>query len=310
MNILILGGAGYIGSVFVEYLLKNNFKVTVYDSFVYEQNTLAIYCNNENFSIIKKDIRDINYLKKIIKKFDIIIPLASLVGAPLCEFRKEDAKSINLKGQLDLFRIIEKNQLIIMPTTNSAYGSASGEVYCDENTKLNPISDYAKHKVMVENELMQKENAISLRLATVFGMSPRMRIDLLVNDFVFKAIKDRYIVLFESHFKRNYIHVRDVCRAFIHSINNMTSMKSNIYNLGLSDANLSKKELCEEINKYIDFDFTINEFKKDPDQRNYIVSNDKIVSTGFKAKYSLSNGIQELKKGYESINLTHFRNFS
>ena len=141
MNILILGGAGYIGSVFVEYLLKNNFKVTVYDSFVYEQNTLAIYCNNENFSIIKKDIRDINYLKKIIKKFDIIIPLASLVGAPLCEFRKEDAKSINLKGQLDLFKIIEKNQLIIMPTTTSAYGSAAGEVECEENTKLNPISD-------------------------------------------------------------------------------------------------------------------------------------------------------------------------
>lgn len=310
MNILILGGAGYIGSVFVEYLLKNNYKVTVYDNFSYEQNTLASYCNNKNFSIIRNDIRNISFLKSIISNFDVVFPLAALVGAPLCEFRKEDAESINLNAQINLFKIIEKNQLVIMPTTNSAYGSGEGEIYCDENTKLKPISTYAKHKVMVENELMQKENAISLRLATVFGMSPRMRLDLLVNDFVFRAMKDKYIVLFEAQFKRNYIHIRDVCRAFVHAIDNSGTMKSNIYNLGLSEANLSKKELCEEIKNYIDFDFSLNEFKKDPDQRNYIVSNDKIISTGFKTSISLSEGIQELKKGYEGLNLTNFKNFS
>lgn len=310
MKALLLGGAGYIGSILTEFLLREKYKVTVLDNFMYEQNTLASYCSNNFFSIIKEDIRNISNLKKIIKDYDLIIPLAALVGAPLCNFKKEEAESINLKAQLNLFKIISKNQIIIMPTTNSAYGKGDINNFCDENSKLNPLSTYAKHKVEVEKELLQRENVISFRLATVFGMSPRMRLDLLVNDFVYRAVKDKYIILFEANFKRNYIHIRDVCRAFIHGIKNFDKMKSNIFNIGLSDANISKKELCDQIKQFIDFEYSINDFKKDPDQRDYIVSNKKIESTGFKTKYKLADGISELIKGYEGINLTQFRNFS
>ena len=309
MKILLLGGAGYIGSTLTEFLLKEKYQVTVLDNFMYEQNTLASYCSNNFFSIIKEDIRNINNLKKIIKDYDLIFPLAALVGAPLCNFKKEEAESINLKAQLNLFKIISNNQIIIMPTTNSAYGKGDVNNFCDENSKLNPLSTYAKHKVEVEKELLQRKNVISFRLATVFGMSPRMRLDLLVNDFVYRAVKDKYIVLFEANFKRNYIHIRDVCRAFIHAIKNFEKMKSNIFNIGLSDANISKKELCDQIKQFVDFEYYINDFKKDPDQRNYVVSNKKIEAAGFKTKYKLTYGISELIKGYEGINLTQFRNF-
>ena len=309
MNILLLGGGGYIGSVLTGYLLSKKFKVTVIDSFIYEQNSLSNFCYDHNLQIIKDDIRKIDKYKDIIKNFELIIPLASLVGAPLCEFNNFEAKSVNLDAHLTLFKLISKNQKIIMPTTNSAYGSANGKLLCDENTPLKPISTYAEHKVLVEKDLMNHDNAISLRLATVFGMSPRMRLDLLVNDFVYRAIKDKYIVLFESNFKRNYIHVRDVCRAFLHAIENFNVMKNNIYNVGLSNANLSKKELCEKIQKYIKFEFVENEFQKDPDQRNYIVSNEKIEKTNFKTVFNIEDGIKELIKGYETINIKNFKNF-
>lgn len=309
MNILLLGGGGYIGSVLTGQLLVEKFNVTVLDSFIYEQNSLANVCHKKNLNIIKSDIRKIDYLKNIIKNFDLIIPLASLVGAPLCKFNEFEAKSVNLDAHLKLFEILDDTQKIIMPTTNSAYGSANGQLYCDEETPLKPISIYAEHKVIVEKNLMSRENSISLRLATVFGMSPRMRLDLLVNDFVYRAINDKYIMLFESHFKRNYIHVRDVCRAFIHSIKNFDKMKKNIYNVGLSDANLSKKELCERIKNFVNFEFIENDFQKDPDQRNYIVSNKKIENTGFKTSFSIDDGIEELIKGYNSINIKTFRNF-
>ncbi len=309
MKILITGGSGYIGSILTDMLLKNNFKVTVIDNFMYNQTSLNHLCVNKNLEIVNADVRNKNEVKNYVFKNDIIIPLAAIVGAPACDKDPINSELINKNSILDLFKIVSKDQAIIMPTTNSAYGSGDKNNLCDENSPLNPISSYAKDKVQIEKELMQRENVISLRLATVFGMSPRMRIDLLVNDFVFRAVFDKFIVLFESHFKRNYIHLSDVSGAFIHSINNFDKMKSEIYNVGLSDANLSKKELCEIIKlKINDLNIIINDFNKDPDQRNYIVSNKKIEKTGFIPKFSINDGIDELIKGYSFIKKNTFGN--
>jgi nucleoside-diphosphate-sugar epimerase len=309
MNILLTGGAGYIGSTLVDFLLKENFNVTVIDNFSYESNTLGIYCKNKNFEIINSDIRNYKLLKKIVPKYEFIIPLAGLVGAPLCNFKEVEAKSINYDANVELFKMVNDNQKIIMPTTNSAYGKGKDGQIFTEKSILKPISLYAKHKVLVEEKLMKRKNSISLRLATVFGMSPRMRIDLLVNNFVYKAMFDKYLILFESNFKRNYVHVRDVSRAFVHCIKNFKKLSGNIFNLGLEDANLSKKELCDKIKKYLDFAYFENNYFKDEDQRNYIVSNKKILSTGFKNKYNLDHGIKELIKGYQGITNKNNRNF-
>ena len=309
MKVLVTGGSGYIGSILTDLLLKNKFKVTVVDNFMYNQTSLNHLCSNKNLEIINSDVRNIDVRKKYILKSDLIIPLAAIVGAPACDKDPINSKSINKESILDLFKIVSNNQSIIMPTTNSAYGSGDDNNLCDEKSPLNPISTYAKDKVHIEEVLMQKENVISLRLATVFGMSPRMRLDLLVNDFVYRAVNDKFIVLYESHFKRNYIHVSDVSKAFIHSINNFENMKSEIYNVGLSDANLSKKELCEKIKLRID-DLNIinNDYNKDPDQRNYIVSNKKIEKAGFAPLVSIEEGIDELIKGYCFIKKNLFGN--
>ena len=241
---------------------------------------------------------------------DVIIPLAAIVGAPLCNKDPYSAQSINSDAIKDMIKMVSKNQMIIMPTTNSAYGTGDKNNFCDENSPLRPISKYAIDKVEIEKLLMARENSISYRLATVFGMSPRMRIDLLVNDFTYRAFHDSALIIFEGHFKRNYIHIRDVVNAFLHSLNNLESMKSEIYNVGLSDANLSKLELCEEIKKHLpNFTFVEEKIKKDPDQRNYIVSNEKIENTGFKPEYSLSYGIKELIKGYTMLKNQSFGNF-
>ncbi len=299
MNILVTGGSGYIGSILTELLLKNKFKVTVVDNFMYNQTSLNHLCSNKNLEIINSDVRNTDILKKYISKCDLIIPLAAIVGAPACDKDPINSKLINKDSILDLFKIVSNDQAIIMPTTNSAYGSGDDNNLCDEQSPLNPISSYAKDKVQIEEVLMQRENVISLRLATVFGMSPRMRLDLLVNDFVYRAVYDKFIVLYESHFKRNYIHVSDVSNAFIHSINNFEMMKSEIYNVGLSDANLSKKELCEKIKLRInDLNIIDNDYNKDPDQRNYVVSNKKIENKGFAPIVSIEEGIDELIKGY------------
>ena len=301
-NILILGGAGYIGSVFAETLLKKNYKVTIVDNFFYSQNSLNHLCNNSNLKILNLDVRNIFELKKIIKDFDVIFPLAAYVGAPLCNKDPIGAKLVNYNSVIDLLNLITKDQILIMPTTNSAYGSGNKDNYCDENTKLKPISKYAIDKVAIEKKVMNRKNSISLRLATVFGMSPRMRLDLLVNDFVYRAFTDKFIVLFESHFTRNYIHVKDVSNAFIHCMENYDKMKGEIYNVGLSDANLTKLELCIKIKKFIpDFLILEEKIKKDEDQRNYIVSNKKIESTGYKPEFSIEDGIQELIKGYKYL---------
>jgi nucleoside-diphosphate-sugar epimerase len=308
-NILVTGGAGYLGSILVPELLKVGNKVTVLDNFMYKQNSLAHVCNDLNFQIVQGDVRIKDTVLPLLKEAEIIIPLAALVGAPLCSRDPVNAQSINHDAMLNLFEWARDGQCILMPTTNSAYGTGDENNFCTEESELRPISQYAKEKVVVEKALMKRTNSISFRLATVFGMSPRMRIDLLVNDFVHRAFHDRFIILFESHFKRNYVHVRDVTRAFMHAIENFDKMKGEIYNVGLSEANLSKRELCERIQKHIP-DFIIQEalMGKDPDQRNYIVSNEKIEKTGFKTAHSLDSGIQELVKGYTMIQNTRYTN--
>ena len=308
-QILVTGGAGYIGSILVPDLLNFGHRVTVLDNFMYSQNSLAHVCHHENFSVVKGDVRQESVLMPLLKNADTIIPLAALVGAPICSRDPVGATTINHDSVLRLLDKISPNQRVIMPTTNSAYGSGDKNNFCTEESPLRPISKYAIDKVEVEKALMEHTNSISLRLATVFGMSPRMRIDLLVNDFTYRAVYDGFVVLFESSFKRNYIHVRDVSRVFLHAIEKFDSMSGQIYNVGLSNANVSKKELCEAIKKYLpNFVFMDEAVGKDPDQRNYIVSNAKLESTGFAPEYSLDFGIQELIKGYTMIRNSRYGN--
>ncbi len=308
-KILVTGGAGYLGSIMVSDLLTAGHKVTVLDNFMFKQSSLNHCCYHPNFTVVKGDIRQKDTMATLMKDADIVIPLAALVGAPLCNLDPVGATTINHNAVTLMLKLLSKDQIVVMPTTNSAYGTGDKDNYCNEESPLRPISQYAIEKVEIEKELMQHPNAISFRLATVFGMSPRMRIDLLVNDFTYRAVNDRFIVLFESHFKRNYIHVRDVSRVFQHALNNHDSMKGEIYNVGLSDANVSKKELCEHIQKQLPgFLFVETPVGKDPDQRNYIVSNEKIEATGFKQEFSLDQGIDELIKGYSMIKNTRYGN--
>ena len=308
-KILVTGGAGYIGGILSDCLLQAGYHVTVIDNFMYRQASLGHLCAHPNFELIEGDIRKPDVLKPALRSADVIIPLAAYVGAPLCMRDPVGATSVNRDAALLLFSLLHKDQAVLMPTTNSAYGSgAPGEMF-DETSPLKPISLYAREKVEVENALMQHENAISFRLATVFGMAPRMRLDLLVNDFTWRALNDRFIVVFEGSFKRNYLHVRDVAAAFMHGIKNFNDMRGNIYNVGLSDANLSKIELCQRIQKQVpDFFYHEAPLAKDPDQRNYIVSNDKISATGFLPAYSLDDGIRELIKGFAMLRPHQHRN--
>ena len=314
-KILVTGGAGYIGSILSQQLLTYNYEVIILDDFRYKQNINHL-CYLDSCEIIKGDVRDEPLMRSLMKKADVVIPLAALVGAPICKADPINADSINKDAILKMLEMKAKDQIVMMPTTNSAYGSGhalNGDStinnYCDENSPLNPISKYAIDKVMIEKELMQHENVISFRLATVMGMSPRMRLDLLVNQFVYRALTDKTIVMFEGHFKRNYIHVRDVAFAMLHSLSVFSKMKNNIYNLGLSDANISKMELANLIKNYIpDFVVMEAEYIKDPDQRNYIVSNDKIEKTGWRPMYNLDKTIKELMKGIPTLKNTVYDN--
>lgn len=308
-KILVTGGAGYLGSTMVPDLLNAGHRVTVLDNFMFKQTSLNHVCFNQDFKVVKGDIRIEKTMRSLMKDADIIIPLAALVGAPLCNLDPVGATTVNHDAITLMLKNLSKDQIVLMPTTNSAYGTGDENNYCTEESPLRPISQYAIEKVEIERQLMQHENAISFRLATVFGMSPRMRIDLLVNDFTYRAVYDRFVVLFESQFKRNYIHVRDVSRVFQHAIANFDRMKGQIYNVGLSDANVSKKELCQHIQKQIsDFIFLDAPVGKDPDQRNYIVSNAKIEATGFRPQFSLDVGIAELIKGYTMLRNTRYGN--
>jgi len=308
-NILVTGGAGYIGSTLVPSLLNNGHRVTVVDNFMYRQTSLAASVRNSSLEIVYGDVRNFDLMKPLLVKNDIIIPLAAIVGAPACDKDPIAAQSINKESILWLFKNLSKNQAVIMPTTNSAYGSGDENNFCDENSPLNPLSLYAKDKVIVEQELMELENATSFRLATVFGISPRMRIDLLVNNFTFRALTDGFVIVFEGHFKRNYIHVLDVVQAFNLAIDKPGTFKGQIYNVGLSSANISKIELCHEIQKHLpNFTYLEAPLGKDPDQRNYIVSNEKIEKTGFKPEITLDVGISELVKGLKMFDVKVFSN--
>jgi len=309
MKILVTGAAGYIGSVMVPALLRRGYEVVAIDNFMYNQSSLLDCCNDKKLTVVRGDVRDKELISKHLKGVDAIFPLACIVGVPACSRDPVAAKTTNLDAVKMLLELRNKRQVIIFPTTNSGYGVGQEGIHCTEETPLNPISLYGRLKVDIEKLLMDAGNCITLRLATAFGISPRMRIDLLVNDFTYRAVSDHFVVLFEANFKRNYIHVRDIAKAFIHCLENFDKMKDQPYNVGLSDANLSKMELCQEIRKQVpDFYFVESEIGEDPDKRNYIVSNDKIERTGFKPDVSLQDGIAELIKGYQIVRKNQFSN--
>src|SRR3989344_1471974 len=312
-KILVTGAAGYIGSILVPMLLRESHEVVVLDNFMYRQNSLLDCCNDKRLVIIRGDTRDEKLVDKIFRDYplDYVFPLAAIVGAPACDKDPISSTTTNVGGVMEVSQrwIGARTPRIIFPNTNSGYGIGQEGVYCTEDSPLNPISLYGRQKVEAERSVLEIGNAIVLRLATVFGTSPRMRLDLLVNDFVHRAMNDHYIVLFEPHFKRNYIHVRDVARAFIHCMENFDAMRNQVYNVGLSNANLSKWELCEEIQKQVpNFYFIEAKIGEDPDKRNYIVSNAKIEATGFKPRFSLQDGIAELIRGYRIIRKSEFSN--
>ena len=290
-------------------LLKAGHSVIVIDNFMYGQVSLLDCCHSDNLEIINGDVRDHELVQSKLPNADLIIPLACLVGAPLCDKKPLEAQSINYDAIKSLLLSRSSDQRIIFPTTNSGYGIGEKGKYCTEETPLNPVSFYGKLKVELEKDLLAENNTITLRLATVFGISPRMRLDLLVNDFVYRAVNDRYIVLYQSHFMRNYIHVRDVADAFNHSIDHFDAMKGDAYNVGLSDANMNKYQLCEKIKEQLpNFHFVEAEIGEDPDKRDYLVSNEKIEKTGFKPKRSMEQGIEELIKGYQVLKRNQFTN--
>lgn len=309
MKILVTGGAGYIGSVLVPMLLAAGHRVRVLDNFMYSQPALLDCSYHPELEIVRGDARDRDLVAHLLEGVEAIFPLACLTGAPLCEADPLEAKSVNLDAVEMLLQLRAKSQRVIFPTTNSGYGVGQNGIHCTEETPLNPISHYGRLKVEAERVVLSAGESVTLRLATAFGVSPRMRLDLLVNDFVYRAVTDRFVVLFQADFKRNYIHVRDIARAFLHTLDHFDRMKGRAYNVGLSDANLSKRELCEEIKKQLPkFYFTEAEVGRDPDQRNYIVSNQRMEATGYRPQVSLQAGIVELIKGYQVIRRNAFSN--
>lgn len=309
MKILVTGGAGYIGTVLIPILLEQGHSVTVLDAFPDGGTQLVSSCVNPGFEPIRGDVRDSRLLDELVPKADIIIPLAALVGAPLCKQQPETAVSVNRDAVVNLVKRLGKQQMMVFPTTNSGYGIGEKDKMCTEDTPLRPISIYGTTKVEAEQAVLNSGSGISFRLATVFGLSPKMRIDLLVNDFVWRAVTDRAVVLFESHFKRNYIHIRDVVGAFLHGIANYDHMRGQAYNVGLSDANLSKAELCERIQRHVpQFVYLDAPIGEDPDKRDYIVSNEKLEATDWRPNWPIDAGIKELIKGYGMLRNSRYSN--
>ena len=308
-KVLITGGAGYLGSILCEHLLAKGYRVTVLDSLMYEQGTLLHFAANPNFDFFRGDARDERLIKEHIADADVIIPLAAIVGAGACDRDPWEAESVNRDAIIQIDKLRSSQQLLIYPNTNSGYGTKSGDTFCTEDSPLDPISIYGKTKVAAELAVLSSENSITLRLATVFGSSPRMRLDLLVNHFTYAAVTDGYITIFEKDFKRNYIHVRDVADCFIHCIENSEHMVGKAYNAGLDDANLSKEELALKVKEYVtDFYLHFAPIGSDPDKRNYIVSNQRLREAGFTAKRTLDDGIQELLKTYRMFGRSRFKN--
>ena len=298
-----------MGSVLSEHLLDAGYKVTAVDNLSWREHNLFHLAANPNFDFVFGDVRNETLMPRLVKEADVIIPLAAVVGAPACDRDPWLARSVNLEAVRLIIKSRSKNQLIIYPTTNSGYGTKSGETHCTEETPLEPISLYGELKSQAEREILENPNVITLRLATVFGMSPRMRLDLLVNHFVWAAITDGYIVIFEKDFKRNYVHIRDVADCFIHCVENSERMIGRPYNVGLDSANLSKEELALKVKQYVpNFYIHFAPIGSDPDKRNYIVSNQRLRDAGFEAKRSLDDGIQELIKGYRMIGRQPLKN--
>lgn len=309
MKILITGGAGYLGSVLTPTLLASGHDVTVLDNFYFNQNSLLDCCQYEKFQVVRGDCRNEALVKPLVARADLIMPLAALVGVPLCNTDAIATQTTNQEAVEMLCRLAGRQQWLIMPVTNSGYGVGEKGKFCTEDSPLRPLSTYGVTKVRAEEAVLARENSISFRLATVFGMSPRMRTDLLVNDFVYRAVHDRAVVVFEGHFKRNYIHIRDVARTFLHGIAHFDQMKGKPFNVGLDDANLSKLELCAVIQKHLPkFVFVEAPIGEDPDKRDYIVSNARIAATGFKPEWSLDRGIVELVKGFTILRNTIYSN--
>jgi nucleoside-diphosphate-sugar epimerase len=303
MKILITGAAGYLGSVITQTLLENNYQVVGLDNLSFNQLSLLPHTSNPNFRFVYGDVQDTTLLKSLVDECDIIIPLAAIVGFPACDANPKLAEEINfgqIKNIVDWIQ--ETDKKILFPNTNSGYGVGEDGIHCTEESPLNPISIYGKTKVDAEKYILDNTDGICFRLATVFGVSPRMRTDLLVNDFVYKAITDKYIVVFEKTFKRNFIHVKDVASVFLFMIQNYETYKGQVFNVGLSDANLSKQELLETIQKYVsNFAVVYDDYYEDPDKRDYIVSNEKVESTGWYPTWSIEDGISELIRGYKMI---------
>lgn len=308
-KVLVTGGAGYIGSILVPLLLAKGYSVTVLDALVYNQASLLDCCANPDFDFIKGNICDETLLSSLIPQFDTIIPLAAIVGAPACKINLALTHLVNNTAQKHIVKLISPSQKVVFPCTNSGYGVGEKEELCTEKSPLRPISEYGKDKVEIEKAYLDKGTAVTFRLATVFGTSPRMRMDLLVNDFTYRAYADRVIVLFEEHFRRNYIHVRDVAKTFLFALENYDRMKGEPYNVGLSSANLTKRELCNKIKEYVPKLYIHSAaIGEDPDKRDYLVSNEKIESLGWKPEHNLDSGIQELLKAYQIIRPNQFSN--
>lgn len=304
-KVLITGGAGYLGSVLTEVLLSKGYKVTVLDSLVYKQLSLTQFCHNQNFNLVVGDVRDKQLLSDLVKTHDIIIPLAAIVGMPACKKDPDLTIAVNYSQIDNIVHCILPSQKLLVPNTNSQYGSS--ETIITEESPFNPLSLYAQTKCDAEKAVLDNGNGISLRLATVFGVSYRQRMDLLVNDFVYRAFTDEFLVLFESHFLRNYVHVRDVAKAFVHLIENYDICNNNAFNVGLTSANMSKLQLAQKIKEYVPNLVIIEEqFKEDFDKRNYVVSNEKLERTGWSCDYSLDAGIKELLSAYKMI--ANFKN--
>ncbi len=309
VRVLVTGGAGYLGSVLCEHLLQAGCQVTVVDNLMYGQQSLFHLFAHPGLEFVFGDVRDEMLVRRLLKDADVVILLAAVVGAPACDRDPWLARSVNLEAIRLLNRLRSPHQLVVFPTTNSGYGTKSGDTHCTEETPLEPITLYGRTKVEAEAALLQSPNAITLRLATVFGLSPRMRLDLLVNHFVYTAATDRYIVIFEKDFKRNYVHIRDVADCFLHCIEHAALMVGRPYNVGLDAANLSKEELALKVRKYVpNFYIHYSETGADPDKRNYIVSNQRLREAGFEARRTLDQGIQELLKGYRMMVRTRFGN--
>ncbi len=308
-KVLITGGGGYIGSVLTPMLLNKGYDVTVLDNFMFSQNSLLDCCVHKNFHIIRADARDEQVIKQAVKGKDYIIPLAALVGFPLCDSDTIAAQTTNTDAVLTLLRCREESTRVIFPCTNSGYGLGAGESYCTEDSPINPISLYGRTKMAAEKAVLEAGNSLTFRFATLFGASPRMRTDLLVNDFVYRAVFDRTAVIFEGHFKRNFLHVRDAAGAFIFAMENFEKMQGRTYNCGLSDANLSKFELCEKIKQHVpSFVYIEADVGEDPDKRNYIVSNERLESMGWRPAFTLDDGIEELVKTYSIIKNNKYSN--